>query len=453
MTSLRDGRLSSSNGPSSSTVSVIYSASPSLLISIFSLLILLNFAHFFFSWNAPSLFSSLSESALKDPTLGNHSLEISSTVSFLRPEHRFIAIECSLLRRRVPSKNSNSLISVRSKVVFRRNSKVIEKSVLAPASVRIDFLKGNPTSSSFRVLNRGIADFDSVWVHLSLNGSFNRIEGYKCNWFFMNPVAGRYIRVTRALVSLLPLFMLGMMTVAVRIELKTFTELFCLLLGIAGVFASNPASVILGESDGVADHVALAVYIALFRLFCLAQLDMVRLDGVSPDPILFLASGGFLSFFVMVVASASLERASVPFIPTLFSEQLLRWLDCCYFGVIVVLVRLAALTSPGIAWRRILMCAGFAAADLAAGLPSLGPVKTSSTVFPAILRATVPVSCGTCALFLLSPHSTRHYEPITSLDGGKEGLGVDAESDGAAETSFEDLVNKTPSDEDHQADR
>jgi hypothetical protein len=69
--------------------------------------------------------------------------------------------------------------------------------------------------------------------------------------------------------SLLMFSMTGIVVLSLKTDFHRFMEIFALVFGVAGVVASNPFGGIM------AGHVLMAIYIATFRLFCAAQLEMI----------------------------------------------------------------------------------------------------------------------------------------------------------------------------------
>jgi hypothetical protein len=361
------------DGSSIQTFFLVDSAPLPVLAAAFPLLVLVNVAHFIFASRARPFLSSMLQSFPASSFWANDSLEIDLRLSLLHPLHRFVHLGCALDRHRPPSERLSSPFSVSIRLTFRAHSSLVETVASPPRVVSLDFLPPNQTSSFFSILRRSISDFDSIDVHLTLSGNMSPIQGCAFKWLFVNPPALRYIRNARAAMSLLPLFVLSLLCFVVRFELDGFTHVFCLVLGVAGVFAPNPAGAVLSATEGATDHVTFAAYVALFRLFCATQLEIAPRGHPAPALAVFIGVGLFSAFYVTVAASASLDRAQQPFVGFLPSEKVLLVLDCGFLVIAAALVALA-LRAPAAAPRLVAAFVAFAGADLVAQMLAAGPM-------------------------------------------------------------------------------
>jgi hypothetical protein len=101
--------------------------------------------------------------------------------------------------------------------------------------------------------------------------------------------------------SLLMFSMTGLVVLSLKTHFHRFMEIFALVFGVAGVVASNPFGRVL------AGYVLMAIYIATFRLFCAAQLEMIGSRAPVPAPQVFWLMFAFVALWAVFDAITSLE--------------------------------------------------------------------------------------------------------------------------------------------------
>jgi hypothetical protein len=123
-------------------------------------------------------------------------------------------------------------------------------------------------------------------------------------------------------------FLIGYILVVFAFYLKfdseSFTQIFLLVIGITGVFSSNPLTYFIkntGAGARISDHILMSVFTAVFRLFLLLELEMLRGKSSAPATILVILFGVFFGFYATVDAAASYDRAT----HVLQSERLLLY--------------------------------------------------------------------------------------------------------------------------------
>jgi hypothetical protein len=365
----------------------------------------------------------------------NGSLEFDLTLSGLQEDHRFVEIRCALVRRRKPTQHLTSTVLFSPHFTFRHNFTIVHQLLNPKQSSTVEFDVGTFESTPFTILNYPIKKFNSIDIRIVIAGSFNPIESCTFHWTFANPIAQRSLQLSRAVMSLLPIFMLALFSLLLQFNPDTFTQLFCFVLGITGVVGSNPLGAIFSRNTAVSpvDHILLSVYVALFRLFCAVQLDIVRRGQPTPDPLFCLQLGTFLSFFVTVSAVASFERAQQPFATLLPSEQRLFCQEICFFVIIVVLIWKTLKAAQVGSLRRIVVFTTFILVDL---IGRIGLMKVIDKVWPYIMQTGIPISCGAFAIFLLHPSAGQPYEQIKSAPANS--LGIEKDSREGSFDGFEE---------------
>jgi hypothetical protein len=144
-------------------------------------------------------------------------------------------------------------------------------------------------------------------------------------------------------------FLIGYMVVIFALYLtfdaESFTQIMLLILGITGVLASNPATYFIPEKGTrarISDHILMAVFIGVFRLFMILGLEMLRSRSTSPPNFLTISLGILIGLYATVEAAASYDREThimqseweAPVI--LQTESWLMRLDTAYAAVLVV---------------------------------------------------------------------------------------------------------------------
>lgn len=79
-------------------------------------------------------------------------------------------------------------------------------------------------------------------------------------------------------------------------DTEGFNALFCLVLGVAGILAPNPMRLIV-DTPAWVDSALMSWYIGLFRLFCLAQLEMIAQGTSAPHVVAFCVFIAYLVYF------------------------------------------------------------------------------------------------------------------------------------------------------------
>jgi hypothetical protein len=113
--------------------------------------------------------------------------------------------------------------------------------------------------------------------------------------------------------SALQMYMLVVYISHISANALTGTEVFCIGLGGAGVFSSNPMSMLMPSmtSARYSDHILLAGYVALLRFFVLIQLEVVRGKRTSAPWPTLVVGAAFFCAYAMVDSVANFDRAQL----------------------------------------------------------------------------------------------------------------------------------------------
>jgi hypothetical protein len=100
-----------------------------------------------------------------------------------------------------------------------------------------------------RLSTENVSEFQ---LRTTIRSNFANVAGFVFCWTFADPTSETYERTEKMLHSLLIGTMLVIFALDIEFDLDIFTQLFLLLLlvGVAGVFASNPIGYLLAPGNG-----------------------------------------------------------------------------------------------------------------------------------------------------------------------------------------------------------
>jgi hypothetical protein len=350
-------------------VFLIESASQTSFISLVAVYLSFILLHVVSALMAPPLVASRSESY----PLNSSNPSADMTLSFLDPRHRAITVSASVVRRAPLGSRSAFLVNLSTRAILSRNFTIMA-STTQSRLVSIVFPAESPVSGAFDVFACNVTTFDAIELRVVLPVGFDCLQ---LRWSYCDPAARDYLRVALCLMSGLILYATAVYVRSPVRDLDSFTRGCCLAVGLLGVLACNPLSLFIG----IRDKAIMALYVAVFRFFTLAQL--------LPPGRLRLAVLG-----IAVVALGTLK---------------MEW-----FTLIAAACAAAAAVSA--AGRRVAMFAGFVLIDVAARWAVVGGRAASEwferSVLPDVIAAVVPITSGAFALFALRVGAAKAYRQI-----------------------------------------
>ncbi|OHT13127.1 hypothetical protein TRFO_16892 [Tritrichomonas foetus] len=317
--------------------------------------------HLFAAWSSPDLLSVKQEYFPFNKTEGNVTVDLDITLSALTNSHKFVDVNGSLIRNKTDSQPEIHLpIEYTSRTIFSKNNTVLNTANSEKVSQTLTFQSGQQSSSEFHVTHDDIVNFDTLEVKMSLTSNLTSIAGFAFNWSFANFSSAKYSRAARILMSFLIGYMLVIFTSYMNLETEAFTQIFCIIVGVAGVCSSNPIALILPAAKGarISDHVLMAAFLVAFRMFLLMQLELMRTRSSSPKLILTVIVSLAFAFYGTLNAAATYDRAnhimssqsvSNLILPT---EKILMEVHFVYAIVVFVWCILAYVQSKGYSNRR-----------------------------------------------------------------------------------------------------
>jgi hypothetical protein len=401
--------------------------------SIFAILIILSIfaaAHIAVSYRAPKILSYSEISFAIDEGQGNSTIDLDVMFSGLYEDHRFLDVNCTFVRRYPPLRSISQEIEIASRSAFRKNETVVATMGTNPQSMKLEFVSGSRMSDSFRIMHREVRDYDHAHVRLTIATDFDPIDRLVFKSCFANPSAFHFSRVTKLLLAILLGYMMMVYLSFLSFDGDLFTELFCVLLGLSGVLSCNPLTLFLPSPGSVrlSDHVLLATFVALFRMFCLLQLEVIRARSSAPNVGVVVILAVFFCCYATVDAAASFDRAMLfadaetetsVVLPT---ETLVINFDWGFTAIFGSWFLLALIHSQGFAGKRlwvvtVLASAGIAAAAFAHGF-CLQTGTFAYTLLPSMVHATVHMLGAGFVIFFLHGGEGSRYASIVAEDGG-----------------------------------
>jgi hypothetical protein len=394
----------------------------SLLITV-AMLTAFVFMHGSAALRSPPMLSNKEEYYKLNSTEGNVSVDIEITLSQLQEGHRFIAVNGSFVANNTLARTLPVELVVR-KTLQKNYNTVLSNLDEGKKKFDIHFTGTCNRSNWFDVGHIPLAGIDTVQLRLTLTSNYDNIAGLYFRWDFANPNAAKYDQSSKLLMSFLVGYMLVVFAFYLKFDAEYFTQIFLIIVGVTGVFASNPINYLLKPKPGarIADHILMAVFTAVFRLFLLLQCELVRTHSQTPPKSLTIILAIFFGFYAAVDAAASYDRHAHVFhsegeVKVLFQTELANIVFSTLFAVgAIVYFVLGVIGNEGANLRRVVFLgisiAAVASATLASRVffPITGQYMYS--LLPEMLSSATHVTFASIALFLLHSGGGREYKTI-----------------------------------------
>jgi hypothetical protein len=403
------------------------------IFGTFLLMLTLITLHIIASFLAPRIFGFADIYFPLRSTEVNTSVDVDVTISSLHSLHRFCDVNGSLVRHRPSTSSITADLSFHSRTLFLKNGTVVNSLNFAERNTKVTFLTGATSSTPFRVFHKEVFDYDSTQSKITLSADFESIEGFSFRWSFVNPLAFRVAQVSLFVLS----FQIGYMVVlyvrSMSRNENLFIQLFCLVVGIAGVFVANPIALLLPSVNSLhmSDHAMMAVYIALFRLFNLVELETIRRQKPRPNFLWLMAIAVFFAFYGIVDHAAAYDRAKLLAtsefeVDVVFpAESLRRSFHLAYVGVAAFWMLLAFCRSRKTAGKRLAVFSVFTFVGIGEAILSQFQwaflEDFAFTVVPQVFHASVNMTEGAFLLFFMRNDRPTEYQQIGS---GEENGGI-----------------------------
>ena len=387
--------------------------------------------HTYAALRAPPLLASKEEFFKLNSTESNVSIDVDITLSQLQDLHRFIDVNCSFIRKEVAD-DVTLPIDVKTSYSSMLNFVTVSEEKQDNRKFDLKFTAGSNRSTAFPVIKLTVKGIDTTTIRMTVQTQYANIEGFQFHWDFNNPSAEKYCSSAKLLMSFLIGYMLVIFAFYLKFDAESFTQIFLLVLGITGVFASNPLNIFLPTSSGakISDHILMAVFIAVFRMFLMVQLELLRSHNTAPPTVLTIVLGVFFGFYATVDAAAAYDRQALviasrtPDAVILPTEKALMFIDCLYIILSTGYLVLAAMMNQGANTRRV-GYNGFAVCltNLVTFITHVYFVLENIemySVMPQMLFSSIHVSLAAFSIFLLHCGGGPEYRPVDEKNAGDE---------------------------------
>jgi hypothetical protein len=376
-------------------------------------------------------------------THSNMSMDLDISCLGLQLHSRFIGLNGSLVRNE-RSAPRNMAVQISMNKTFSAFDAELRNEFKPFSPYPIKFEKNDKYSSEYRVLNGEFEGIDTIHIRVSMVGDFTEITGFQFQWSFSNPSSDVYARYLTFLMSVMVGYALVAFCLALKLEPDGFTQVFVLVLGGAGVLASNPLRQLLfDEASDIWDHVFAAFYVAVYRLFLKLQLDVIRAKTAAPRTLAGLLWVSFFVFYGLVEATATFatanrsNRASIDIPPAIQSETWRAAFAGVYIVISLVYLGATALQSDGTNSRRLWFWAGSIVITNLVTFMCHVMIRESIAAPTAVARlvfASVHSAFAAMAIFMLHSDSESDYTMFDPSKTEQNGLMLD----------IDDIVRKKP---------
>jgi hypothetical protein len=379
------------------------------------------------------------------------SLDLDYTMSELQDSHRFLDINCSLLFSH-PHPHATSLsLAYTSRALFLTNFTVTNSVNSNEQTFNLTLIPGSRETAAFPVIRKEILGYDTAQLTLTITADFEGVTGGLFRWSFANPAAIQYSIVARSVVSALIGYQLLVYLAWLDWGTEFTTELFLIAIGILGILAGNPLYLFVSKVSSVclSDHFFLSLFVAVFRLFCLLQVWVIRSQGKSAaNPLLLVFLVAFFGVYAAVEAVTGLDHADLIAEAESWSE-IHAALESVLIGfhLVYIVFSLVSLWMAAFSWKfapkRLLMFVGFVGITLGAtGFSQIYCIVRQRflfTVIPSTVYSIAHMSCGAFLLFLM--HSDRGVDYRPMKEEGEQGAFVADEATGEDDDVWISRVN------------
>jgi hypothetical protein len=405
----------------------IESAATGSLMTTSLLLVTFLVIHVIGAFRAPLIYAHREEFFSINATNDNASYDVDVTLSKLQLVHRFVVLNASLVRSSADTEKFLP-VDLNTRTTTLKDGKTIAAGSEVRSSAQAHFAAGQPRSYYMHVVRVPIADLDEVQIRLTAATDFSGITGFFFRWDFFTPSADKYIKLSKVLLSVLIGYMLIVFSFYLHFDSEVWSQVYIIVLGILGVFLCNPITYLLPRSPTapVTDHILLSLFVAVFRLFLVLELEMLRGRKHAPGILLTVFLALFFAFYATIDAAAAYDRkchilqSDGAIAVVLQTESALMVLDGVYVAFSLLYLLMAGFSNNGNNPRRLLF---FALAVVATGgitvfshVYAVWADMVAFSVLPQMLFTSVHVTFAAMAIFMLHTSAGEEYEDINAKE-------------------------------------
>jgi hypothetical protein len=372
------------------------------------------------------LISSKSDIYHVNETTGNVTINFDANLTHLLDEHRFMGINMSLITNDVSRDRSLFVLFV-ARPTLLKDGQWVRGGANIHHARDVYFKRGVKRSSSFQVAEFPTLGSDTADIRFSLHTEMDTIHAVHFDWVFGNAMVVKYTKSTKLILSFLVGIMLSFFAISLEFDSESFVQVFCLFLGLAGVFASNPFHYFFPtlKWESITDQTLMAIFVALYKALVIFELDMLRSHSPKPNATLLAILSSFFAFYATSDAAANYSRdlfttiADGPTPYALDTEKLRALLDFVYAIIASVYMGLAIAGNDGVSYRRTMFFVWSALATVAVTLVS-DVVCVFFNVWldtprPALLLSSFVYIMATMTLFFMHTGSSRDYMGLEDM--------------------------------------
>ena len=284
------------------------------VLTTVGVLFLFIFVHIFTAWRTPSYITRDEQFYQLNNTKGTTSVDIDVKMTSLLNSHRFVHVDGSLVRDLEVDTAKIRHVEVTTMITTSKGGNVVATEDSHQTDYNVTFTPDIKESSLFAVIEKRIFNYDSILVKLTVQSNFTDLSGLKFFWSFGNPSGPKYARSSRILMALMVAYMLVIFFNKLQISTEKFSQILLIIVGISSIISSNPVGFFLPSNNivKILDAVLITAFIAIFRLFVISQLEIIRSSSPSPSPIFLVIISIFLCLPQLIV----LIMLTMPFILT-----------------------------------------------------------------------------------------------------------------------------------------
>jgi hypothetical protein len=339
------------------------------------------------------------------------------SLSSLNSCHRTVSINCSVFRNSDSRGNADIQIQRAIRIALAEEGKIVRSFNNLPQPEKVHFVADANESGIFPFLELDIEGFDDATLSVCFSGDLNSLTGCCFHWTHLDPTSLRFSRLLRLLTAILIVYFIDGYLRAVQSNPAHVASGSSLILGLMGVIAGNPLSLIFSESSWATfiDCTLYFCYLGFFRLFCLIQLELARGNGeihsaVVCSSAVFCSIHAFVDGVNTFGSYACLDGNSFP---VGIYESLIRGFDILYGGMALMAVRSAFVGAREVSRRRIRVLGGLLFGDILAGWATrLFWAQFAMTIVPFTLKSAEQLAAGALWLFLTRPPPGPEYHEI-----------------------------------------
>jgi hypothetical protein len=415
------------------------STSLSTLTTIYLVVALAVFGHCYVASNSPPLSSSKEEIIALNTTLDSDTAALNITIGDLESRHRVLSLNCRFVASTRTIKNAFPL-TLSANISGVRNGQPVTEPTRLYEERNVAFHRGSNLTDPIEIASSEVSTCDSFKIHLMIQAELSLISAVVFHYDFANPDAIRYEQMNRLFLGILIGYGLFVSLRFLRVGPEAFCHKFLVLLGVAGLLSANPLFTLL---PAVCDHLSTAIFVSLFRMFVILQLEFIR----TREPVFSVSFLGFLSLVFLGYAGvdSSASLAALERVETVSDQEVYRmYLDAAYICVSLLYLVVTVVTFDPVHLRRLILMSLLLFATSCVTIAThvccvLMDLEVGET-FPVHVFRAVHGTLAATVLFLMHSDAGVVYKGIDEEAGSVDGLELERASSAGEEDGFEGVL-------------